>query len=50
MTIYNDKVNEFINQLKNEICEINQDIRRLETEKKVYEKILNDLKDLKDLK
>ena len=29
--------------------EINQDIRKLETEKKVYQKILDDLRELKSV-
>lgn len=49
MTIYTDKIDEFISQLENEVMEINQDIKRLETEKKVYEKILTDLRELKSI-
>lgn len=49
MTIYTNKINEFINQLENEVIEINQDIKRLETEKQVYEKILTDLRELKSI-
>ena len=29
MTIYSEKIDEFINQLENEMIEINQDIRKL---------------------
>ena len=49
MTIYSKKIDEFINQLENEMCEINQDIRKLETEKQVYQKILDDLRELKSV-
>lgn len=49
MTIYSEKIDEFINQLEHEMCELNQDIRRLETEKKVYQKILDDLRELKSI-
>ena len=49
MTIYSKKIDEFISQLENEMIEINQDIRKLETEKKVYQKILDDLRELKSL-
>ena len=49
MTIYSKKIDEFISQLENELCEINQDIRKLETEKKVYQKILDDLRELKSV-
>lgn len=49
MTIYTDKIDEFISQLENEVMEINQDIKQLETEKKVYEKILTDLRELKSI-
>ena len=47
MTIYTDKINEFISHLESQVMEINQDIRRLETKKQVYEKILTDLRELK---
>lgn len=49
MTIYSEKIDEFISQLESEMFEINQDIRRLETEKKVYQKILDDLRELKSV-
>lgn len=49
MTIYSKKIDEFINELENEMCEINQDIRKLETEKQVYQKILDDLRELKSV-
>lgn len=49
MTVYSKKINEIISQLENEMCEINQDIRKLETEKKVYQKILDDLRELKSV-
>lgn len=49
MTIYSEKIDEFISQLENEMIEINQDIRKLETEKKVYQKILDDLRELKSV-
>ena len=49
MTIYSEKINEFINQLENEMCEINNDIRKLETEKQVYQKILDELRELKSV-
>lgn len=49
MTIYSEKINDFINQLEDEMCEINQDIRKLETERKVYQKILDDLRELKSV-
>lgn len=49
MTIYSKKIDEFISQLENEMIEINQDIRKLETEKKVYQKILDDLRELKSV-
>lgn len=47
MTIYTDKINEFISNLESEVMEINQDIRQLETKKQVYEKILTDLPRIK---
>lgn len=47
MTIYTDKINEFISNLESEVMELNQDIKRLEARKKVYEKILTDLRELK---
>ena len=46
MTIYSEKIDEFISQLENEMIEINLDIRKLETEKQVYQKILDDLREL----
>ena len=49
MTIYSEKINDFINQLEDEMCEINQDIRKLETKKQVYQKILDDLRELKSI-
>lgn len=49
MTIYSKKIDEFISQLEDEMFEINQDIRKLETEKKVYQKILDDLRELKSV-
>lgn len=49
MTIYTDKIDEFISRLENEIIELNVDIKRLKTEKKVYEKILTDLRELKSI-
>ena len=49
MTIYSKKIDEFISQLEDEMFEINQDIRKLETEKKVYQKILDDLGELKSV-
>lgn len=49
MTIYANKINEFINQLEDEIKELNIDIRHLKTKKKVYEKILTDLRELKSI-
>ena len=49
MTIYSKKIDEFISELESEMFEINQDIRRLETEKKVYQKILDDLRELKSV-
>lgn len=49
MTIYSEKIDEFISQLENEMIEINLDIRKLETEKKVYQKILDDLRELKSV-
>ena len=38
MTIYTDKINEFISNLESEVMEINQDIKRLETKKKFMKK------------
>ena len=49
MTIYAKKINEFISNLESEIMEINQDIKQLETKRKVYEKILTDLRELKSI-
>ena len=49
MTIYSKKIDEFISQLESEMFEINQDIRKLETQKQVYQKILDDLRELKSL-
>lgn len=49
MTIYSKKIDEFISELESEMFEINQDIRKLETEKKVYQKILDDLRELKSV-
>ena len=49
MTIYSKKIDEFISQLEDEMFEINQDIRKLETEKKVYQKILDDLREIKSV-
>lgn len=40
-------IDEFINQLENELYEINQKIQKLESEKQEYQKILDELKDLK---
>ena len=48
-TIYSEKIDEFISQLENEMIEINLDIKKLETEKQVYQKILDDLRELKSL-
>ena len=48
-TMYSEKIDEFISQLENEMIEINLDIRKLETEKQVYQKILDDLRKLKSL-
>ena len=48
-TIYSEKIDEFIRQLENEMIEIKLDIKKLETEKQVYQKILDDLKELKSL-
>lgn len=49
MTIYTNKINEFIKQLEDEIKEINVDIKHLHTKKRVYEKILTDLRELKSI-
>lgn len=49
MTIYTSKINEFIEQLEDEIKELNIDIERLKAKKKVYEKILTDLRELKSI-
>ena len=49
MTIYTSKINEFINQLEDEVKELNNDIVRLKTKKKVYEKLLTDLRELKSI-
>lgn len=49
MTIYANKINEFINQLESEVKELNSDIEHLKTKKKVYEKILTDLRELKSI-
>jgi len=49
MTIYTSKINEFIKQLEDEVKELNIDIERLKTKKKVYEKILTDLRELKSI-
>lgn len=49
MTIYSEKIDEFISQLEDEMCEINLDIRKLETKKQVYQKILDELRELKSL-
>lgn len=49
MTIYTSKINEFIEQLEDEIKELNIDIERLRVKKKVYEKILTDLRELKSI-
>lgn len=48
-TMYSKKIDEFISQLESEMCEINLDIRKLETQKQVYQKILDDLRELKSL-
>lgn len=42
MTIYAEKINEFISQLESEI-------KQLEIKKKAYEKVLNDLKELRSI-
>lgn len=47
MTVYTDKINEFIKQLEDEVKELNSDIGRLKAKRKVYEKILVDLRELK---
>lgn len=49
-TIYGDKIDEFISSLENELMEIHQDIKKLETQKEIYTKIISDLKELKALK
>ena len=49
MTIYTRKIDELISQLQNELIEINHDIKKLETEKQVYEKILTDLREFKSI-
>ena len=49
MTIYTSKINEFIKQLEDEVKELNIDIERLKAKKKVYEKILTDLRELKSI-
>ena len=49
-TIYGDKIDEFISSLENELMEIHQDMKKLETQKEIYTKIINDLKNLKELK
>lgn len=49
-TIYSDKINAFISNLEDDIIEMNHDIKKLETRKEVYTKIINDLKNLKELK
>lgn len=42
MTIYAEKINEFISQLESKI-------KRLEIKKKAYKKVLNDLKELRSI-
>lgn len=49
-TIYSDKINAFISNLEDDIIEMNHDIKKLETRKEIYTKIINDLKNLKELK
>lgn len=49
MSIYTSKINEFINQLEDEVKELGNDIVRLKAKKKAYEKILTDLRELKSI-
>lgn len=49
-TIYGDKIDEFISSLENELMEIHHDLKKLETQKEIYTKIISDLKELKALK